>query len=82
MAAVSVGIVDGRAIVDLDYAEDFSAEVDMNVAMTKAGKYVEIQGTAEAAAFDGRQLQALLRLARSGVRKFIAAQEQAVRRMK
>ena len=82
VAAVSVGIVDGRPLLDLDYAEDAAAEVDMNVAMTRAGGFVEIQGTGEQAPFDGGQLQAMLRLARSGVRKLVVAQMRAIREMK
>jgi len=80
VAAVSVGIVDGRAVVDLDYREDVAAEVDLNVAMTAGGKYVEVQGTSEGAPFDDAQLAAMLRLARSGIRKLVAAQRQAVRK--
>lgn len=82
VAAVSAGIVGGRALLDLDYSEDAGAAVDMNVAMTKAGEFVEVQGGSEGAPFDGRQLQAMLRLARGGIRKLIAAQEQAIRKMK
>ncbi len=82
VAAVSVGIVDGRCLLDLDYPEDAAAQVDMNVAMTKAGKFVEVQGTSERAPFDGRQLQAMLRLARSGIRRLIAAQQRAIRNAK
>jgi len=77
--AVSVGIVGGRAVLDLDYAEDADAEVDLNVAMTAGGRYVDIQGTGEGAPFDDAQLAAMLRLARSGVRKLIAAQRKAAK---
>ena len=79
VAAVSVGIVGGRAVLDLDYAEDADAEVDLNVAMTAGGRYVDIQGTGEGAPFDDAQLAAMLRLARSGVRKLIAAQRKAAK---
>jgi ribonuclease PH len=82
VAAVSVGIVDGRPLLDLDYAEDGKCEVDMNLAMTKAGRYVEIQGTGEGRSFDQGQLQAMLRLGKAGVRKLVAAQLQAIRKMK
>jgi len=79
VAAVSVGILAGRPLLDLDYLEDAAADVDMNVAMTKAGRFVEIQGTSERATFNGKQLEAMLRLARRGIRKLVAAQEQAIR---
>lgn len=68
IAAVSVGIVDGRPVLDLDYEEDFAAAVDMNVVMTGQGKFVELQGTGEEATFDDDELQALLALARKGVK--------------
>jgi len=78
VAAVSVGMVDGRAVLDLDYAEDASADVDMNVAMTGGGRYVDIQGTGEGASFDADELDALLRLARRGIRKLLRYQRQAL----
>ena len=78
VAAVSVGIVAGRAVLDLDYAEDASADVDMNVAMTGRGAYVEIQGTSERAAFGDEPLQAMLALARKGIRRLLACQRQAL----
>ncbi len=78
VAAVSVGVVDGRAVLDLDYAEDSAAEVDMNVAMTGGGKYVEIQGTSEGEPFGTGQLETMLRLARRGIRKLLTAQKQAL----
>jgi ribonuclease PH len=68
------------AVLDLDYVEDSSADVDMNVAMTAAGKYVEIQGAAEQAPFDDAQMRAMLDLARKGIRKLIALQRQAIAR--
>jgi ribonuclease PH len=74
VAAISVGIVDGAPCLDLDYAEDSSAHVDMNVVMTEAGRYVELQGTGEQSAFSDEELRALLRLARSGIRRVLAAQ--------
>lgn len=80
VAAVSVGIVDGRAVADLDYAEDSTAEVDMNLAMTSRGRFVELQGAAERAPFDQKQLQQMLRLGRAGVRKILAAQAWAIRK--
>lgn len=67
VAAVSVGLVDGRAVLDLDYQQDLVAEVDMNVVMTGRGRFVEIQGNGEEATFDQNQLDAMLRLARHGI---------------
>lgn len=67
VAAISVGIVDGRPTLDLDYAQDFAATVDMNVVMTGQGQFVEVQGTGEEATFSEQELQKLLRLARRGI---------------
>jgi ribonuclease PH len=67
VGAVSVGIVDGVPVLDLDYAEDSTAETDMNVVMTSAGGFVEVQGTAEGAAFSAHELQLMLDLARAGI---------------
>ena len=78
LAAVSVGIVDGEARLDLPYAEDSVAEVDMNVVMTEGDRLVEIQGTAEHGTFDRKQLDVLCDLAAVGVRELIAAQKSAV----
>ncbi|HUY92120.1 MAG TPA: ribonuclease PH [Pirellulales bacterium] len=69
VAAVSVGLVDGKALLDLDYHEDFAASVDMNVVMTGAGQFVEVQGTGEEATFSEQELTALVKLARGGIRK-------------
>jgi len=74
VAAVSVGLVEGVPCLDLDYAEDSSALVDMNIVMTGAGRFIEVQGTGEGATFDDAQLRALLRLARAGIRRITAAQ--------
>ncbi|MEO6913634.1 MAG: ribonuclease PH [Candidatus Baltobacteraceae bacterium] len=74
IAATSVGLVAGEPLLDLAYEEDSRAEVDMNVAMTGSGKFVEIQGTAEAAPFDRAELDLLLDLAQSGIRRLFAAQ--------
>jgi ribonuclease PH len=79
VAAISVGIVDGRVLLDLDYAEDSCAAVDMNVAMTNGGKFVEIQGTSERAPFDTTQLRQMLSLAGRGTRKLFVLQRQAIR---
>jgi ribonuclease PH len=78
VAAVSVGLVDGRCVLDLDYDEDAAAEVDMNVAMTATGRYVEVQGSAERRSFDGKQLDHMLALARRGIRKLLALQRRAL----
>lgn len=75
VAAVSVGIVDGELRLDLSYAEDSIAEVDMNVVMTDSGKFIEIQGTAETNPFDKSLLQDLLDLAKSGIKEIIAIQK-------
>jgi ribonuclease PH len=74
VAAISVGIVDGVPCVDLDYHEDASAHVDMNVVMTGRGRFVELQGTAEGATFGDAELKSLLRLARAGIRRVTAHQ--------
>jgi ribonuclease PH len=78
VAAVSVGIVGGAAVVDLNYAEDSTAEVDMNVVMTGQGRFVEIQGTAEQVAFDRAQLDDLLALAADGIARLVALQRRAL----
>ncbi len=80
VAAVSVGIVDGRPVLDLDYHEDFRATVDMNVVMTGSGRFVEIQGTGEEATFTDKQLSAMLKLARAGIRELTAIQQKALGR--
>ncbi len=78
LAAVSVGMVDGRALLDLCYAEDSAAEVDMNLVMTASGKFIEIQGTSETEPFSNDNLQAMLRLGRRGIRELLAAQKAAI----
>jgi len=78
VAGVSVGIIDSTPVLDLDYHEDSGADVDMNVAMTNGGKFIELQGTAERSAFSMDELQALLALAGRGIRKLIAAQRAAI----
>ncbi|HHT90423.1 MAG: ribonuclease PH [Bacillota bacterium] len=67
LAAVSVGIVNGEPVLDLDYAEDFAAEVDFNVVMTQSGKIVEVQGTAEGAPFTREQMGQMMDLAEKGI---------------
>jgi ribonuclease PH len=78
VAAVSVGIVGGEALLDLDYSEDSEAEVDMNVVMTGEGALVEVQATAERMPFGRAHLDELLELAAGGVEEIAAAQEEAV----
>jgi ribonuclease PH len=78
VAAVSVGVVDGVPVLDLDYAEDSACETDMNVVMTGAGGFVELQGTAEGAPFTRAQFDALIALAETGIAHLIAEQEQAL----
>jgi ribonuclease PH len=78
VAAVSVGIVAGQPLLDLAYEEDSQALVDMNVFMTDAGRFVELQGTAEAAPFDRRDLEALLTLAEGGIRRLFGLQATAL----
>lgn len=77
-AAISVGVVDGSPMVDLDYSEDSRAEVDMNVVMTSAGSFVEVQGTAEGVPFDRTELDEMLNLASNSISEIIAAQELAI----
>ena len=74
VAAISVGVVGGEPVLDLPYVEDSGADVDMNVVMTASGRFVEVQGTAEAEPFDHDTLQSLLDLARKGVGELVDAQ--------
>jgi ribonuclease PH len=78
LAAISVGIVDGRVLTDLDYLEDSGAEVDMNVVMTRSGHFVELQGTAEGRCFSEEELEAMLTMARGGIRRIITEQRRAL----
>jgi ribonuclease PH len=80
IAAVSVGIVGGTPVLDLPYEEDSRAEVDMNVAMTDAGGFVEVQGTAEREPFSRGQLDTLLLLAEGGIQQLFAAQREVLAR--
>ena len=80
VAAVSVGKVDGRFLADLDYQEDSLAEVDMNVVMTASGRFVEVQGTGEGAAFDRTDLEGLLDLAALNIRKLLEIQKKTLSR--
>ena len=78
VAAVSVGIVQGVPLLDLEYVEDSACDTDMNVVMTGAGHFVEVQGTAEGAAFSRAEMDRLLALAESGIRTLVAAQAAAL----
>ncbi|MHB8462577.1 MAG: ribonuclease PH [Vulcanimicrobiaceae bacterium] len=78
VAATSVGIVNGIPMLDLAYDEDSTAHVDMNVAMTDSGRFVEVQGTAEAAPFNREELDRLLELATSGIQRLFLAQRTAL----
>jgi ribonuclease PH len=79
VAATSVGLVGGRPMLDLCYEEDSQADVDMNVVMTGAGKFVEVQATAEHTPFDDAQLEELLALARTGIAGLVEIQKQVAR---
>ena len=78
VAAVSVGIVDGRPVLDLDYPEDSACDTDMNVVMTGAGDFVEVQGTGEGGSFRRDELNSLLDLATGGIQALIRAQAAAL----
>src|SRR5690606_10233502 len=78
VAAVSVGMVDGRAVLDLDYEEDSACDADVNVVMTGAGHFVEVQGTGEGATFARSELDAMLGLAEQGIAQLVRAQRGAL----
>jgi ribonuclease PH len=78
VAAISVGVVGGQPMLDLNYAEDSTAEVDMNVVMTGGGEFVEVQGTAEQVAFGRDRLDAMLALAERGIGQLVALQRRAL----
>lgn len=78
VAAVSVGIVGGAALLDLDYSEDSQAETDMNVVMNEAGAFIEVQGTAEGHAFHRHELDSMLKLAEQGITSLFAKQREAL----
>jgi ribonuclease PH len=75
-----VGIVEGTPLLDLEYVEDVACDTDMNVVMTGAGHYVEVQGTAEGAAFTRGEMDELLRLAEQGIGELVAMQARALGR--
>jgi len=78
VAAISVGIVGGVPVLDLDYPEDSACDTDMNVVMTGAGHYVEVQGTAEGAAFTRDEMNQLLALAEKGIAELVELQKKAL----
>jgi ribonuclease PH len=78
VAAVSVGIIDGKVLLDLSYQEDSRADVDMNFVMTGSGKFIEVQGTAESAPFTGKQMERMTEMAQEGIRELIKAQKKAL----
>ena len=78
VAAISVGIVQGTPLLDLEYSEDSACDTDMNVVMTGAGNFVEVQGTAEGAAFSRQEMNALLALAEQGISELVVLQKQAL----
>ena len=78
VAAVSVGIYSGTPVLDLDYAEDSEAETDMNIVMNEAGRFIEVQGTAEGHAFTDDEFSAMLDLARNGIAGILRVQNEAI----
>jgi len=78
VAAISVGVYQGLPVLDLDYAEDSDCDTDMNIVMTDAGHFIEVQGTAEGAAFDRATMDQLLDLAQAGIRDLIVMQKQVL----
>ncbi|MBN1885530.1 MAG: ribonuclease PH, partial [Candidatus Krumholzibacteriota bacterium] len=80
VAAVSVGVVGGRVLLDLPYEEDSAAEVDMNVVMDDRGRFIEVQGTAEGEPFEGALLDRMLKTAGKGIRRLVREQEKALGR--
>jgi len=78
VAAISVGVYRGQPVLDLDYVEDSDCDTDMNIVMTDAGHFIEVQGTAEGAAFDRATMNQLLDLAQNGIRDLIVMQKQAL----
>jgi ribonuclease PH len=78
VAAVSVGIIDGKVLLDLSYEEDSRADVDMNFVMTGSGKFVEVQGTAESAPFTGKQMERMTEIAQEGIRELLKAQKKVL----
>jgi ribonuclease PH len=78
VAAVSIGIVEGKILLDLCYEEDSKADVDMNFVMTGAGKFIEVQGTAEAAPFTRRQMERMAEIAQTGIKELLKTQKNVI----
>jgi ribonuclease PH len=78
VAAVSIGMIDGKILLDLCYEEDSHADVDMNMVMTGSGKFVEVQGTAESAPFSKKQLERMAEIAQGGIRELMKAQKKVI----
>src|SRR5204863_5156364 len=78
VAAVSVGMLNGAALLDLNYVEDSTAAVDMNVVMTEAGQMVEVQGTGEESTFTKKEMSAMLKLAEKGIKQLLEIQRKAL----
>jgi ribonuclease PH len=78
VAAVSIGVIDGKILLDLCYEEDSKAEVDMNFVMTGSGKFIEVQGTAESAPFTRRQMERMSEIAQQGIKELLKAQKRTI----
>jgi ribonuclease PH len=78
VAAVSIGILDGKILLDLCYEEDSKAEVDMNFVMTGSGNFIEVQGTAESAPFTRRQMENMTEIAQQGIKELLKTQKQVL----
>jgi len=81
VAAVSIGIVEGKILLDLAYEEDSRADVDMNFVMTASGKFIEVQGTAESTPFTKKQMERMTEMAQQGIRELLKAQKQVLASM-
>ncbi len=79
LAAISVGIIDGKVCLDLNYEEDSKAEVDMNIVMTSSGKFVEVQGTAEKEPFGDKDMETMINLAKKGIKELISEQKEVLK---
>ena len=78
VAAVSIGMVDGKILLDLCYEEDSKADVDMNFVMTGSGKFIEVQGTAESAPFTKKQMERMAEIAQQGIKELLKAQKKVI----
>jgi ribonuclease PH len=81
VAAVSIGIIEGKILLDLAYEEDSRADVDMNFVMTASGKFIEVQGTAESTPFTKKQMERMTEMAQQGIRELLKAQKQVLASM-